>query len=278
MMVYLSTFEFAQSEKHACPHRFLESKGIGKLYFNPITIFYGSNGSGKSTALNVIARAIGVQKMSLGNENEFFQNYLKECSYEMVAKPRDISFIRSEDIMEGIAAIRRRNEEIFESVQNKSESLDEYGIDDLSQRFTDPDSGNYKDRYMLSRIKWAQILSSELYSRQEYYSNGETAMKYFNIRLMANSLFFLDEPENSMDAPYQHKLAVMLESLSRKSDCQFIIATHSPFLLSIENALIIDLDSFPVRDRKWYQLSNMRYYYRFFNLFSSLFEYEENTH
>lgn len=277
-MVYLNTFEFAQSEKHAYPHRFLESKGIGKLYFNPITIFYGSNGSGKSTALNVIARAIGVQKMSLGNENEFFKSYLKECSYEIVAKPKDISFIRSEDIMEGIAAIRRRNEEIFETVQKKSESLDEYGIDDLSQRLTDPDSGNYKDRYMLSRIKSAQILSSDLYSRQEYYSNGETAMTYFNTRLMSNSLFFLDEPENSMDAPYQHKLAVMLESLSHKSDCQFIIATHSPFLLSIENALIIDLDSFPVRDCKWYQLSNMRYYYRFFNLFSSLFEYEENSH
>ena len=103
-------------------------------------------------------------------------------------------------------------------------------------------------------------------------------MKYFDTRLMPKSLVFLDEPENSMDAPYQHKLAIMLESLSRNSSCQFIIATHSPFLLSIENALVIDLDSSPVRDCKWYQLSNMRYYYRFFNLFSSLFEYEEITH
>ena len=277
-MVYLNTFDFAQSERHAYPHRFLMSKGIGRLYFNPITIFYGSNGSGKSTALNVIARAIGVQKMTLGNENEFFKSYLEGCSFEMVAKPKDVSFIRSEDIMEGITAIRKRNEEIFELVQRKSESLDEYGIDDLSQKLTDPDSGNEQDRFMLSRIGWARQLSRDLYSRQEYFSNGETAMKYFDTRLMPKSLVFLDEPENSMDAPYQHKLAIMLESLSRNSGCQFIIATHSPFLLSIENALVIDLDSSPVRDCKWYQLSNMRYYYRFFNLFSSLFEYEEITH
>lgn len=47
---------------------------------------------------------------------------------------------------------------------------------------------------------------------------------------------------------------------------QFIIATHSPFLLSIRGAKIYDLDEDPVYVKQWTELENVRAYYNFFKL------------
>ena len=46
--------------------------------------------------------------------------------------------------------------------------------------------------------------------------------------------------------------------------CQFIISTHSPFLLSIQDACIYDLDTEPVQTRQWTELANVRLYYDLF--------------
>ena len=46
--------------------------------------------------------------------------------------------------------------------------------------------------------------------------------------------------------------------------CQFVISTHSPFLLAIPGAVVYDLDSRPVRVRSWTELENVRVYFSFF--------------
>ena len=55
-----------------------------------------------------------------------------------------------------------------------------------------------------------------------------------------------------------------LESSARFFGCQFIIATHSPFLMAMRGAKIYDLDGDPAAVRKWTQLKNVRAYYDFF--------------
>ena len=67
-----------------------------------------------------------------------------------------------------------------------------------------------------------------------------------------------------MSASTQIKLAQFLEDSARFFNCQFIIATHSPFLLNIKDAKIYDLDSYPARVKKWSDLENVRVYYEFF--------------
>lgn len=59
-------------------------------------------------------------------------------------------------------------------------------------------------------------------------SNGETALMYFISEIKDNSVYLLDEPENSMSASMQLKLTKFLEESARFFNCQFIIATHSP--------------------------------------------------
>ena len=74
----------------------------------------------------------------------------------------------------------------------------------------------------------------------------------------------LDEPENSLSAEKQLELQRFLQDSARFFGCQFIIATHSPFLLSMRGAKIYDLDEDTVDIKQWIELSNVRTYYNFF--------------
>ena len=95
-------------------------------------------------------------------------------------------------------------------------------------------------------------------------SNGESGLYYFTNSIKENSLYLLDEPENSLSASLQLKLKSFLEDSARFYHCQFIISTHSPFLLSMQGAKIYDLDSDPIDVKPWTQLENVKTYYSFF--------------
>ena len=72
----------------------------------------------------------------------------------------------------------------------------------------------------------------------ELNSNGETALKYFETKLKFDRIYCLDEPENSMSPKMQTELKGMLEDYAKNCGCQFIIATHSPFLLAMEGRIL----------------------------------------
>jgi len=102
-------------------------------------------------------------------------------------------------------------------------------------------------------------------------SNGETALAYFEQRLKPDTLYLLDEPENSMSPKMQLELVQMLEELAHWCGCQFVIATHSPFVLSMQGARIYDLDANPVDIKKWWELENVKVYFDFFHKNRNLF-------
>ena len=102
-------------------------------------------------------------------------------------------------------------------------------------------------------------------------SNGETAMAVFENIFMPDTLYLLDEPENSMSPRLQLLLKELIEKKAYLLGCQFIIATHSPFLLSIENAKIYNLDRCPSNVCNWYELENLRVYFDFFKKHENVF-------
>ena len=65
-------------------------------------------------------------------------------------------------------------------------------------------------------------------------------------------------PSNQLELKY------FIEDCVRNHGCQFIISTHSPFLLSLKGAKIYDIDSEPVRIRKWTELECVKVYREFF--------------
>lgn len=95
-------------------------------------------------------------------------------------------------------------------------------------------------------------------------SNGESALKFWEEEIKDNAIYILDEPENSLSVENQLKPKQFIEDSARFYNCQFIISTHSPFLLSLNSAKIYDLDSTPVTKKNWTELKNVRIYHNFF--------------
>ena len=82
----------------------------------------------------------------------------------------------------------------------------------------------------------------------------------------------LRQTENSLSAEWQNELAMFLAGAIREFCCQLVIATHSPFLLSLPGAKVYDLDAEPIQACKWYKLKNMRSYFELFERNRALFE------
>lgn len=62
----------------------------------------------------------------------------------------------------------------------------------------------------------------------------------------------------------QIELRDFLENAARFFGCQFVIATHSPFLLSMRGAKVYDLDAAPAAVKRWTQLPDIRAAHEFF--------------
>ena len=76
--------------------------------------------------------------------------------------------------------------------------------------------------------------------------------------------YLLDEPEVSLSPANQVALAEEINKMARLLECQFIIATHSPFMFGTLNTKIYNLDTEGYDVTKWSDLDNVRYFYNFF--------------
>lgn len=73
-------------------------------------------------------------------------------------------------------------------------------------------------------------------------SHGESFIKLVKNRFSDHGLYILDEPEAALSAQRQMSLMCLIDDLV-KNGSQFIIATHSPILISYKNGEILDLDN-----------------------------------
>lgn len=72
-------------------------------------------------------------------------------------------------------------------------------------------------------------------------SHGEAAMDILNEHVDGAGLYFFDEPESGLSVIRQMALLTHIHDAVERG-AQFIIATHSPILLAIPNAEIIQMD------------------------------------
>ena len=277
-MIYLSQFEFPHIEteyaflhevKHTCydtvyPFQVLSRHQMREIEFAPVTIFYGGNGSGKTTALNVIAEKLHLQRDTLYNRSNFFEDYTKLCRFTTAQQiPNHSRMITSDDVFDFILNLRSLNE----GIDHKREDLfDEY----LDVKYSHFQMRSLDDYEQLKKVNTARSKSQSKYVRENVmnnvrtHSNGESAFLYFTEKIQERGLYLLDEPENSLSPEKQQELLQFLEDSVRFFGCQFVIATHSPFLLSMREAKIYDLDEEIVDVKHWTELKNVRSYYEFF--------------
>lgn len=277
-VLYLNYFSFPDPErefdffigvKRTCydsfyPFQILSKCGLERIDFEQVTILYGGNGSGKTTALNVIAEKTGIQRDSVYNRSNFYTDYVEMCHMQLESEiPPDSRIITSDDVFDYMLNIRNLNEGID---QKREELFGEY-LDVKYSQFQMRSLADYEQlkKVNLSRRKTqSRFVRGRLMDNVREYSNGESAFKYFTEKIGENGLYILDEPENSLSPKRQIELRKFIEDSARYFGCQFIISTHSPFLLAMAGAKIYDLDTKPVDVKHWTELENVRTYFDFF--------------
>lgn len=259
-------------------------KELSPIYFKKVTIFYGGNGSGKSTLLNLIATKLELNRIAPYNSSELFADYAAACEYELGYDdegfrqriPNGSRIITSDDIFDYMLTVRTTNEDVAEGAEKAREEW--YNLrfaDYINMSMNGPEDYEKIRAQALARTKSVsrrQFIRRTVGEQVKLNSNGETAFLYFEQKLKNDTLYCLDEPENSMSPKMQLELVKLLENMAHYCGNQFIIATHSPFLLALSGACIYDLDCSPVDVKKWWELENTRIYYEFFKKNASLFE------
>lgn len=250
------------------PFKIFPQKGLRTLSFEQITLICGGNGSGKSTLLNIIAQKLKVSRRALFNYTPYYEDYLGFCTAELSfgkKPPTGSRMITSDDVFDYLLDIRainsgvdNRREDLFDEYRDGNERSLGYRLSSLD------DYDELKRRNDARRMTKSQYVSRRLPQNLGGRSNGESGYAYFTQEIRENALYLLDEPENSLSAGLQEKLARFISDSARFYNCQFIISTHSPFLLAMHDSVCYDLDSSPARRCHWTELESIRRWRDFF--------------
>lgn len=173
----------------------------------PVTFLIGENGTGKSTLLEAIAVASGLNPEG-GSKNFRFSTRASHSSLSAhlrlarsAKKPRDAYFLRAES---------------YFNVATEIEKLDE------EPSFGPPIINSYGRRSLHEQ------------------SHGESFFALFMNRFGGNGLYLLDEPEAALSPTRQLAFLTRLHELVG-TGAQFIIATHSPILMAYPDAEILQM-------------------------------------
>ncbi len=199
------------------------SSGINLDFTANVTFFVGENGSGKSTLLEAIAENCGFNP-SGGNRNHTYP--FRKTESDLGSLLRFSWFPRVTD------GFFMRAESFF----NFASYIDDMASDDPGLY------GAYGGKSLHGQ------------------SHGEAFLALFENRFR-KGIYILDEPEAALSPKRQLSLLVIIHELEKSGNAQFIIATHSPILLSYPGALIYSFDQNPItpveyKDTEHYQITH----------------------
>ena len=243
------------------PFKIFSEKEFENISFSDITILYGNNGSGKTTLLNIIANKLKSSRKIEHDFGRYFNMYVDACEARLsdFHYPDEIKMISSDDVFDYMLDIQAINSNIN---RKKEELAKEY----LEYKYS-PSENFYNDYEKIKQKNKANSQTVSRYIREKLgtnniisQSNGETALLFWEREIKENAIYILDEPENSLSAINQVKLKKFIEESVRFFNCQFIISSHSPIFLSLNDAKIYDLDSTPVECKEWVELENVKVY------------------
>lgn len=253
------------------------SRGMRELvleFNSPITILYGGNGSGKTTILNLIAESIKAMRHSAFNKSGLFYDYLNSCNTETGEQCRKMMIITSDDVFDYLQRQRRKFEAFNEQRSRFSDEMSrrraiykeeaELGRG-VSVDFDDPESiESFHKRCAIMKNTNSMLIVKKMGIDQKGQSNGETAIDFFTDQITPGGLYLLDEPENSLSPKMQLALMDFISMMADEFNCQFIIASHSPFFIGMNYASVYNLDADIIDLCDWTELESIQVYRDFF--------------
>ncbi|MGG3891302.1 AAA family ATPase [Metabacillus fastidiosus] len=191
---------------HNFPFNLPSIKALDELSFHPnVTYFVGENGIGKSTLLEAIAVAAGFNPEG----GSFHFNFSTYNSHSIL--DRYIKLIKG---------VKRPKDGFFlraETFYNLATNIEEL------------------DR----ELGGARIIDSFGGVSLHQQSHGESFWATFMNRFRGNGIYILDEPEAALSPLRQLSMLSRIHELVLQNS-QFIIATHSPIIMSYPNSKIVE--------------------------------------
>lgn len=193
----------------------------------PVTIFVGENGSGKSSLLKILQDKLSLVEIKLPNAK--VQDKVE--SGNVVLKP-SLGKLKG-FFFESLTFIN-----YIEYIQKElSESREEMAR--IDREYTN--KSDYAK--MMAKTPYARTISElkGMYSRDlAKSSHGESYLDFFASRIHDNQIYLLDEPETPLSIQNQLTLLAMILEANKRG-CQFLVATHSPILAAIPDAIIYEI-------------------------------------
>ncbi len=196
----------------------------------PVIVFSGENGTGKSTLLQALAHNCGFN-LSGGSRNNIYKNQENlKIDYE-----KKFTFSWKKKVSNGFF-LRA------DSFYNFASHLDEQ-----SKEFGD--------------VVYSPYGGVSLHTR----SHGEAFLALFSNRIVSGGIYILDEPEAALSPASQLALLALIVNLAEEKNIQFIIATHSPILMSIPEIQLYNLSENGIEECTAERTNHFRIMTRFFS-------------
>jgi len=196
-------------------------------FTTPVTIIVGENGTGKSTLIEAIAGFCGYDESGGGK------------GYRPVdhSVALDKSGARLGEVMRAAWLPKVTSGWFFkaESFFSVARYLDEAAREPLSG--PPPDY-----------LSW---------------SHGEGFIRFFEERLSRRGIYFMDEPESALSPRRQMELLSILNRMNEAADAQLIMATHSPILMALPNATLLEMTRFGLQETDFRETSHFKLYQSF---------------
>lgn len=200
----------------------LNNPDFGLKFPSQVTFLVGENGSGKSTILEAIAISCGFNA-SGGSRNNVYESVKTESKLA-----EEIKLVWNRKINTGFFM---RAETFFNFASE---------LDNMRQQ---PAGGATYEPYGGKSL--------------HQQSHGESFLALFENRLH-QGLFILDEPEAALSPKKQLAFLAIMDERVKSGNCQFIIATHSPILMSYPGANIYEFENNVVKEVKYFETEHYK--------------------
>lgn len=224
-------------------------RSLGSLDLDaPVTFFVGENGSGKSTLMEAIAIAarlptVGSAQPEHDRTLDAQRRLARALSLVWRRRTHRGFFLRAEDFFgfaKSLAELRSEMQRQLAGIAEEYRERSSYarGLAELPMRRS---LAEMEARYGIDL---------------DASSHGESFLRLFRSRFVPDGLYLLDEPEAALSPRSQLALLAMLAEMVEQGS-QFIVATHSPLLLSYPGARIFSFDETPVAPVEYDRLEHV---------------------